>query len=284
MQQIAPVPPLDRPEALEAAPTVPPRRSWSSFCRLETHADIDTAIRVGAGAAAVQALLILAFMAFGLAGSEYVMDVVIYGLAAWFLMTKRSRLAAALPLLETAGNLLCMLTTGTTTIAHVQASPNLFNLAFLAVFVQAFRATWLWQAQRHETEPPSIPAAETGATKKPRRARLIMGGVLGLVLVGIVIVTQPAFWESLDKGFGEGFMKSCVATATANPSVPTATANSYCACTLRRLAGRYTLRDIVAAFIPRVGVAPSTMTALAEAANACVAETVAAAAARGPEI
>ena len=111
------------------------------------------------------------------------------------------------------------------------------------------------------------------------------GGLLGLVLIfGILTVMQPAFWESLDKGFSEGFMKSCVATATANPSVPTATANSYCACTLHRLAGRYTLRDIVSAFIPRVGVAPSTMTALAEAANACGAETVAAAAARGPEI
>jgi hypothetical protein len=95
---------------------------------------------------------------------------------------------------------------------------------------------------------------------------------------------QPDFWESLDKGFDEGFMKSCVATATANPSVSTATANSYCACTFRRLAGRYTLRDIVANVMPRVGMAPSTMTALTEAANACAAETVAAAAARGPAI
>jgi hypothetical protein len=95
---------------------------------------------------------------------------------------------------------------------------------------------------------------------------------------------QPDFRESLDKGFDEGFMKSCVATARANPSVSTATANSYRACTSRRLAGRYTLRDIVAAFIPRVGAAPSTMTAITEAANACAAETVAAAAARGPAI
>src|SRR5262245_41797906 len=84
-----------------------------------------------------------------------------------------------------------MLKTGTATLTHVQAYPRILNLIFLAAFVQAFRATWRWHAQRHETVTVSIPVAETWQPRKAMRARSIIGGLLvGLGLIGIVTATS----------------------------------------------------------------------------------------------
>jgi hypothetical protein len=207
----------------------PQRRRLAFPFRLTTKEAVDTAIRVGAVAAALQAVLILGCMVLGLGGLAYTTDVAIYGGSAWFLLKKRSRLAAAAPLLDYAASMLFTLKTGTATLTHLHTYPNVINLIFLAAFVQAFRATWRWQAQHRETATPSIPAAETEPIRKTARPRLIMGGLLGLVLIGIVTATLPAFsegfWRGVDKGFGEGFMKSCVATAK-QQSAPPATADS----------------------------------------------------------
>jgi hypothetical protein len=143
----------------ESVPTPRPRRSsWPFTWRFDTPAEITHAIRVGAGVAAfLAAAQIVAILtnAYGDGSVDGGYDALLYGIAAWFLVTKRSRIAAFVALGNyVAGQIL--LVVQTTTVWGVDARPGWLSVFIIAALVQAFRATIHAHRARVGSAPPIL--------------------------------------------------------------------------------------------------------------------------------
>jgi hypothetical protein len=136
------LPPLE--SAPESAPTPRPRRaSWPFAWRFDTPTDATYAIRAGAGVAAFLAAVQIVGILTNIDGDWSVgrgIDALAYGVAAWFVMTTRSRIAAGAALVWYVGGQI-LLVVGSGTAWGYQVTPGFISVLITAALFQAFRAT-----------------------------------------------------------------------------------------------------------------------------------------------